>query len=321
MCRVLELVPQVEQVIRRLDRWCYEHVVGFPGIDSRSYAGVLAYYLGHGCCPCHGPRCAVEHDVAAQEQSCLSLTSFLYRAVIGPGGLLVNSIVQGMAYPELQKEVQVQKALVEWKQCHSCGREYEGGKCPFCHSPYSPADTPLMGRDWLVIPGVYEEVRRWGCGPRECRHYSPQELCCEARNVEYGPDLETAKVRYHVQHHPGGQHDRCLLQRCRETGSCRHAERGTTLWVRANRFSQSGPTAPARAGLADAIDKGMARALEAWDEETRRRLVLRFGDNRLEMAKFLLQEGSSLITPPQREQLRRFLQQVLAEQGIDGEDA
>jgi hypothetical protein len=222
-----------------------------------------------------------------------------------------------MAYPLLKQEVQLQQALVEWKHCHRCCREYEGGKCPFCHSPYSPSETPLIGRDWLVIPGVYEEVRRWGCGPKESRHYSPQDLCREIRIVEHMEDRETPLVRYRVRHHPGGRHDCCLLDGCRERGPCRHAERGTTLWVRANRFPRRDPAGPGRLGLADALDEGMARALAAWDVETRRRLHERFGDDRVAMAEALAQEVPSSLSAQQLQQLKGCLQQALADHDID----
>jgi hypothetical protein len=321
MCELLELVPQVEPVIKRLDSWCRDHVGGFPGLDTRSYAACLAYHLCHGGCGCGRAKCPQEHCLAARADSRLSLTGFLYRAVIGPGGLVVNSIVQGMAYPLLRQEVQLRHALVEWKHCPGCAREYEGGKCPFCHRACCPADTPLVGRDWFVIPGVYEEVRRWGCGPKECRHYYAQDRCREERWVDYPDATGSPVVRYRSRHHPAGCHDLCPLGWCRECGPRRHAERGTTLWVRAARLARPGPAAPARPGLADALREGMSRALAGWDDDTRRRLGERFGTDRAAMAESLVQEDQSFLTPPQREQLKRHLQQALADRDIGAEDA
>ena len=89
----------VYRAVRHLYRWLNQYVVGFQ-VDSEdlvAYALYIALEL-LGVLPVSSKRrlAARQHNLGEQPQSGLSVRQFIYRAVIGPGGLRANSILKGM---------------------------------------------------------------------------------------------------------------------------------------------------------------------------------------------------------------------------------
>jgi hypothetical protein len=137
-------------------------------------------------------------------------------------------------------------------------------------SVYTPEETEVIAQERLIIQGKYLTVRRWCCGGT---HYFRQHHCREAMAVvlEDGPDEPgevVAVVRHHVVHATGGVHDCCPWCRCPDHNP-RHAQRGTTLWVRAELAGEQQPaTRPAKPS--DPADPTLPPHREAFEEGSRR---------------------------------------------------
>jgi hypothetical protein len=326
-----EVIHHAHGAIREMEEWMLPRVRGFRGFgdDRGSHANLVGVYLREGRCDCGLYHCADQHNLAAQPASGLSLRAFVRRAVIGPGGLASGSIEQSMLYLHvLRPELNMQVAPVELKRCHNpdCGRIYEELRCfqDSCRTPFSPAETEVIGEDRLLIQGTYLPVRRWGCGGT---HYYRQERCWE--EVSVGPP-----PTYHVIHDPGGLHDYCLWQGCPH-GNPRHAERGrgTTLWVRRELIGTAAPAPPLdpeRAFELEALARAAERALQVLCPETRERVRAAMQQDPVVAPKhrdepevildWLLSNARLVLTRSEMGRLRDELKQALRANGFTPEE-
>jgi hypothetical protein len=270
-----------------MERWMRECVRGFHGFtpdERRSFANQLGWLIYCGGCYCSEPladeadgpgnaedgqagdgggeACCLHpgpHSLAGQETSGLGLPLFVEQAVIGPAGLMANSVAAGMLYRIiLRTEYAMLVARVELKRCTNpgCPRGqplYEEERCPGdgCGSTYTTEGTEVVAQERLLIQGVYLPVLRWHCfRQREEGHYYRQALC-HSEVVGASP-----RAQYQVAHRRPPAHDECPWAAC-PYGRPRHSQRGTTLWVRAHLAPRPGP------------DRDTALRLEACEEGTR----------------------------------------------------
>lgn len=307
--------PLVQQAVRKTYRWLEEHVAGCPRNSAtwREHALYIIPMLVLGQCylkrHCQASQkvCLAQHHLAAWDSSSHKLTSYIYRAVVGPTGqFMTNSLAQGMLFPELGIDWQLRVGLVEFKQCAQCGQPYEGGRCPYDDSPFAPTTTRVVGKDRVVIEQVYLPVRRWRCGEEKNAHYYVQDHCSE---VEEEHQDRYPDVSYHTVHfvhaalpradHACKEHDYCPLPRHAQS----HPQRGVGLWIRAQfagDLSADFPTSTAPLpGLMQGIAEGMQRALEASAEWKRALLFFlarghRQGSPLEELWQAILQGGGQL---------------------------
>jgi hypothetical protein len=215
--------------IATMTNWMQRWVRQFPEARfhptrQRVDAVYLAWMLRSGRCDCGMRRCRAWHDLAQQPSSGLGLWLYVRRAVIGPYGLVANSLTQGMYYLHvLRPEEAMLVADVEMRRCPSCAKVYEGPTCTGgrCKQPYTPDTTAVIAQPRLFIQGVYHPVRRWSC---QGAHYYAQDRCREvALDGEDGP-------RTKLQHSDDGNHDQCPWLDC-PNGRPIHPQRGTRLWA------------------------------------------------------------------------------------------
>jgi hypothetical protein len=218
----------------------------------------IAVRLVTGQCDCGKSHCPSQHNLAAQPSSGLALTTFIYRAVLGPVGLRAKSFPQGMLFPFLRDYHGLRAGLAEFKRCPVCGCLYDGAACltERCYTPFDPTTTRVVGVDWLFIEGVYRPVRRWRCP--QCDNLHPQIHCWEVQSIEINDEGEE-EIHYQVVH--GQEHDHCPL--C----PARHPNRGTEVWLRAEYVAagpmQSEPPPRLLEGIAEGMRKAIA-ALDGW---------------------------------------------------------
>lgn len=222
----------------------------------------------------------------------MMLESFIYRAVIGPAGLVTNSIAQGMLFLFLCEESQLRVGQVAFKQCANseCQRRYEGETCPYCQTPFRSEATPVLGVDWLVVEGErgYLPVSHWACGPRSRKHFYSQNLCREVIEQAF-PEVRTGTVH-------GVKHDACPWQGCPHYSE-KHGQRGTTLWIRAQYLGLAGNviigTRRSLPYLMEGITEGVQQAAErvtGW----KRSLLHLLGDNEIAIVESLCVDDESI---------------------------
>ena len=215
-------------VVTTIGRFLEENVDGFHRLGEAEcsiYARLLAGLLVDGQCGCGHASCDRSHTIQRWNAQRFSLRSFVSRAIRGPLGLQANSVQQGMLFPYLQRDYGLHVVKVAFRQCQNedCTYRisqlehkkkadpralYEGPVCPHCATPFDPQNTPVLAKEWLVLPGEYiEDPHWWGCGRHRRAHYIPHALA------------QTNKV--------------CILTHCPRTGR-RLSQRRTVLWRRRN---------------------------------------------------------------------------------------
>jgi hypothetical protein len=325
----------VYRAIRYLYSWLSQHVHGFQVDAEELYACALyitAELLGELPSNQRYQLSEQQHCLKAQPESGLTMEQFIHRAVIGPAGLLANSISKGMLFPYLEHHG-LRKAMVEFKKCLVCQTMYEGEVCanPDCHEIFHPQTTEVIGREWLVIEGAYLPVRRWGCKYRAADnvvrvHYYRQEQCKDiVASV-------LADFSYRVVH--GDKHDACPWQGCPNCGS-RHAQRGTTLWARADLVSPAENVISLPLNFFECLTESILRVMEEISD-SEKALLNQLGENEAAIAETLIAEGEDaarfrrtftglsrkgidMLLQDIRPQVIEALRRILEERGFDEE--
>jgi hypothetical protein len=323
-----DIIRLAYRAIRRMEQWMREVVRGFRGFteeERRAYANELGYCLCRGStCTCGLTNCPTQHTLAAWNPNEIGLPLFVERAVIGPAGLLANSIDQGMFYRLiLRVEHDMLVANVEFKRCANprCPRPqrlYEEERCPGdgCDSVFTPEETEVVAEPRLFIQSVYVSVRRFRCSGGE--HYFRQRLCRD-KLVETLPE-----VRYRVVHDPSGGHDQCPWRGC-PNGNPRHPQRGTTLWVREELAGQQAPT-PAMTLAQQVCEEALRRWLPTLAAPTLAQVraaaaaaKISLDDDPVDVVDWLRNDEHTGLTSAQREALRDMIRGVWEELGPEGE--
>jgi len=342
--------------VNQLCYWLQENVKGIepiPREDRNAYSLHADVILsGDMQCPCGQTFCGQQHNLAAQPGSGLTVRQFIRRAIIGPIGFVANSISQGIIFPYLEEDYQLQCIQVELKECDNpkCAGlsqrkddekksavRYRGTGCPRCGTSFDPVKTKVVGVAWLVKKGVYVPVSRWGCPPGAGRqkHYYEQILCRTETTVDF-PENGEAAERHRVIH-GRDKHDCCPWEGC-EVNNPRHPQRATTLWIPATHivredqpvFSGNPPS-----HFRDGFAEGVERALDEFDLQARK-LLREFDKDPIIAAEYVLkEEGPSVRQLSKRtglseseirnalsgirSRLQVKIQEALAARGIDEE--
>ena len=284
----------VHRAIRQLYRWLEQYVSGFEMDKEELHAWALyitAELQGELLAKQQNQLSQRQHRLAAQPASGLSLEQFIFRAIVGPVGLKANSISKGMLFPYLEQHG-LRKVLVEFKRCPVCGKMAEADACPTvnCETLFSAQTTPAIGREWLILEGIYLPVRRWGCryqtetGGAVQQHYHRQNNCKDT----LAPTSD--ERRYRVSH--GRIHDTCPWKDCPNHGS-RHGQRGTTLWVRAELAGVASTPPSLPLNILECLTEGVQRVRETL---TSRECALlnRLGEHDEAIVDALIEEGAEV---------------------------
>jgi hypothetical protein len=320
-----------ERAVWKMDQWMRDVVQGYHGLtrdERRSCADQLALHLVLGNCPCGLDRCPTRHHIAAQPASGAGPALFVEQAVIGPVGLCANSVAQGMFYQLiLRSDYQMLVSNVEFKRCGNplCANpygEYEEDRCPGdrCDSVYSPDQTEVIAREWLVIKGVYQTVRRWCCGGT---HYYRQHYC----HGELVPPF--TEVHYRLLHGPNG-HDSCPWLGCPNDRPRHPQSPGSTLWVRAH--LAEGSTEPTHADplstiRLDSYAVGTRQWLAALNLATASQLrnalaadptlAAESHEDPAVIANWVLTQKETVVPATERARLREAINLALQERGLE----